>query len=221
MYTPPPINEIPPFPTGDQNKHIQLPLLDEVEIGDILISRYNKSRWAEYFPWEDWHHTALISETNPLTIIEAVGPNSENQWPGPAEVFFQNSVGFGKAKGIQEIVWLKPIFPNPLREIASWRIQRSKRKIITPNEARRRVIAYAREQLSEPYTLASSKWSESSWYCSSLIYKSYSRTITEMYLEKYDDIRAGFFVTPEDLLNSKRTKQYFSWKYKNNILIEV
>lgn len=218
MYIPPSVNEIPPFPTGNQNKHIQLPPLGEIEIGDMLVSRYDKSAWAGYFPWEDWHHAALINKTYPLTIIEAAGPNSENQWPGPAEVLFESSVGFGKAKEIQEIVWLKPVFPNPIREITSKQIQRSKRKIITLNEARRRIIAYAQQQLDELYTLASSKWNENSWYCSSLIYKSYSRTITDMHLETHDDIRAGFFVTPEDLLNSKKTKQYFSWQYKNNLL---
>lgn len=220
MYTPP-INEILIFPTGDQNKHIKLPQRKDIRIGDILVAKYNSSRWARWLLWEDWHHAALISETNPLTIIEAVGKNSLEQWPGPCEIEFWESVGFGKAKGIKEIRWLRPVFPNPIREMDSWRVQRSKRKIITENEARKRVIIYAREQIGEPYSPASSKWSESSWYCSSLIYKSYSRTITGMYLESHDDIRAGFFVTPEDLIDSKQTEEYFAWKYKNNILIEV
>lgn len=195
MYTPPPINEILLFPTGDQNKRIKLPRQEDVQIGDILVAKYNSSRWARWLPWKNWHHAALISKINPLTIIEA--------------------------KGIKEIRWLRPVFPDPLREMDSWRVPRSKRKIITENEARKRIIAYARKQLGEPYGPASSKWSESSWYCSLLIYKSYSRTITSMYLESYEDIRAGFFVTPEDLFDSKRTKEYFAWKDKSSILIEV
>lgn len=221
MYTPPPINEILLFPTGDQNKHIKLPKREDIQIGDILVAKYNSSHWARWLPWENWHHAALISKTNPLTIIEAVGKNSAKQWAGPAEVEFWKSVGFGKAKGIKEIRWLRPVFPDPLREINSWRIPRSKRKIITENEARKRIVEYGRNQLDEPYAPASSKWNESSWYCSSLVYKSYSRTITGMYLETFDDIRAGFFVTPEDLLDSKRTEEYFAWKYKNNIYIEA
>lgn len=221
MYTPPQVNEILLFPTGDQNKHIKLPKREDIQIGDILVAKYNSSRWARWLPWENWHHAALISQTNPLTIIEAVGKNSTKQWAGPAEVEFWESVGFGKAKGIQRICWLRPVFPNPLREIDSWRVPRSERKIITENEARKRVVEYARNQLNEPYIPSSSKWSESSWYCSSLIYKSYSRTITGMYLETFDDIRAGFFVTPEDLLDSKRTEEYFTWEYKNNRLIET
>lgn len=221
MYTPPPINEILLFPTGDKNKNIKLPQQKDIQIGDILVAKYNSSRWARWLPWENWHHAALISKTNPLTIIEAVGKNSLEQWSGPCEIEFWESVGFGKAKDIKEIRWLRPVFPDPLREMDSWHVPRSKRKIITQDEARKRVIAYARKQLDEPYVPASSKWDESSWYCSLLIYKSYSRTVTGMYLESYDDIRAGFFVTPEDLLDSKRTEEYFAWKYKDNILIEV
>lgn len=221
MYTPPPIDQILLFPTGDQNKHIQLPPNEKIQKGDIVIARYNSSRWADFLPWEDWHHAALVSDTNPLKLIEAVGPNSENQWPGPIEVRFYESVGFGKAKGIKEIIWLKPIFPDPLREMDVWRVPISKRKIITPDEARRRIVSYARQQLREKYSAATSKWNESSWYCSLLIYKSYSRTLSGMYLESYEDIRAGFFVTPEDILKSKRIEQYFSWTYKNNDLIHV
>lgn len=221
MYTPPPIDRIPLFPTGNQNKHIQLPLSEKIQKGDIVIARYNSSQWAHFLPWENWHHAALVSDTSPLKLIEAVGPNSEGQWPGPAKVLFYESVGFGKAKGIKEIIWLKPIFPHPLREIDSWRVPISKRKIITPSEAKRRIVNYAHQQLGEKYTLATSKWSESSWYCSLLIYKSYSRTVTGMYLESHEDIRAGFFVTPEDILKSKRTEEYFSWIYKNDDLIHV
>lgn len=220
MHTPQ-VNEIMIFPTGDQNKHIKLPKYEDIQIGDVLVAKYNSSRWARWLPWENWHHAALISKTNPLTIIEAVGKNSEEQWTGPTEIKFWKSVGFGKAKGIKEIRWLKPIFPSPLREMDSWFIPRSKRKIITENEARKRVVGYARKQLGEPYAPASGKWNENSWYCSLLIYKSYSRTITGMYLESYDDIRAGFFVTPEDLLDSKRTEEYSTWEYQNNILIKA
>ena len=35
-----------------------------------------------------------------------------------------------------------------------------------------------------------------------------------MRLENYDIARGGPFVTAEDLLNSRRTKEYFSWKYE-------
>ena len=99
-------------------------------------------------------------------------------------------------------------------EIASWRTLAINRKIITENEARKRVVAYARKQIGEPYSHITTKWSESSWYCSLLVYKSYSRTITRMRLENYDIARGGPFVTAEDLLNSRRTKEYFSWKYE-------
>ncbi|MDP4008743.1 MAG: hypothetical protein Q8P68_06150 [Candidatus Peregrinibacteria bacterium] len=221
MYNPPSINGILNFPTGKQNQHIKLPKNEEIEIGDILVARYNFSRWTRWLPWENWHHVAIVSKINPLTIIEAVGHNAEKQWEGPTEVGFWESVGFGKAKDIKEIRWLRPIFPNPLREIDSWHVQRSKRKIITSKEARKRVITYVCKQLNEPYSPIASKWNENAWYCSLLIYKSYSRTITGMYLENYDDIRAGYLVTPEDLLDCKKTEEYFSWKYENNTQIEI
>ena len=88
MYVPLEINELISFPTGDQNKHIKLPSLDEIKIGDILVAKYNSSRWARWLPWENWYHAALISKKDPLTIIEAVGKNSEDQGAGPTEVKF-------------------------------------------------------------------------------------------------------------------------------------
>lgn len=177
-----------------------------------MVSKYKRSRWADLLPWENWRHAALVSKLNPLTIIEAAGKNSIGQSEGPAEVAFKESVGFGRAHDIRGISWLRPVFPNPLREIDSWRVPRSKRRIITEEEARKRVVKYAQEQIGEPYTLAATKWRESAWYCSSLIYKSYSRAITGMYIEDYSGVGAGFFVTPGDLLESKRTDEYFMWK---------
>ncbi len=205
------------FPTGDQCFGIQLPNSEDVKIGDILISRYEHSHWADRLPWEGWHHAALVSKINPLTIIEAVGENSVGQLAGPAEVEFGKSVGFGVAKNINEVRWLKPVFPAPLREIDSWLVPRSRRRIITEEKARERVVKYARKQLGEPYDWKSTKWDENSWYCSLLVYKSYSRTATGMYLEDYNDIRAGLFVTPEDLLKSKRTEEYFAWKSSDSV----
>lgn len=202
------------FPIDKQGEYKMIPELSNIQVGDIIVSRYSVSRWANNFPWENWHHAALVSKITPLTIIEAAGVNSEGQPSGPFEVEFWQSVSFGKATDIEEIRWLKPIFPNPIREIASWKTLRINRKIITENEARKRVIAYAREQIGEPYKSLATKWSEDSWYCSLLVYKSYSRTITGMRLENYDIARGGPLVTPEDLIDSRRTKEYFAWKHK-------
>jgi len=197
------------FPTTSQKRTIPLPPYTEIQIGDILVSRYSKSQWTKLFPWEDWHHAALITKTNPLTIIEAAGENDEGQAFGPEEILFNESVGFGKAKDLLEIVWLRPKFPNPIREMAHKKIKRSKRKVITEKEARKRVTAFARQQLNEPYSLKATKWSEGAWYCSLLVYKSYSRSITDMYLETYLIVKGGFFVTPEDVFKSNRTEKYF------------
>lgn len=57
------------------------------------------------------------------------------------------------------------------------------------------------------------RYTESEWYCSLLVYKSYSRTVTNMYLEDYEN-GPGFYVLPDDLVNSKRTEVYHRW-FKN------
>lgn len=214
ILPPAPIIIIPPFPTGPGNSKIKLPPQTEMQKGDFIVSRYSASAWAEHLLWENWHHAALISKIEPLTIIEAIGPNLNKQPEGPAEVLFENSVGFGKSKDLLEIKFLRPIFPNPIREIDNRKIPRSKRKIITQEEARKRAVEYARSQVkdNEGYAILATKWNEKKWYCSLLIYKSYSRTVTGMYLEDYDDLRAGFFVTPEDLIDSPRSEEYFTWK---------
>jgi hypothetical protein len=186
---------------------------DNVQIGDFVVVRYKESIWARHFFYEDWHHVALVTKTDPLTIVEAIGENNKKQPFGPTELVFSESVGFGKSeKNIIKIKWLKPVFPKPIREIALKKIPQSKRIIITEKEARKRVIAYALEQTKnkEPYSEMASKWNENEWYCSLFIYKSYSRTITNMYLEDYS-IKAGYWVTPEDLVDSKRSKVYFTW----------
>lgn len=187
---------------------------DNIQIGDFIVVKYKESRWGNIAFWEDWHHAALIVKTNPLTIIEAIGTNKENQHPGPVEIEFFDSIGFGKSlDNIIKIKWLKPVFPSPIREIDKKDVPQSKRNIITENEARERVVNYALEQTknTEPYNEYASKWDENEWYCSLLIYKSYSRKITNMYLENYIKGISGYFVTPEDLVDSKRSETYFTW----------
>ncbi len=214
-------------------------LPDTVEIGDFIIARYKKSQWARYLPWEDWHHAALVSQLNPLKVIEVTGillqaadkrNKKEEIREGVIEYEFKKPRTVTLLNGTKnlngnlwllddllETNWLKPVFPNPIREIDSWYVSRRKRKIITEEEARKRAVSYARSQLGEPYSILASKWSESNWYCSLLIYKSYSRTVTDMYLETYGrsgNLLAGPMVTPEDLIDSPRSKVYFVWKKK-------
>ena len=211
-----PIGIMPQFPLGEPtNIIIEKPTSREMKPGDILIARYKSSRWARYLPWENWHHAALISKVDPFTIIEAAGHNGADQPEGPTEVLFDEAVGFDLSKSdLLEIKWLRPVFPDPLREIDKKAVKWRDRKIITQDEARRRIVSYARSQTNrkEPYTLSASKWSENKWYCSLLPYKSYSMTVTGMYLEDYTGVRGGWFVTPEDILDSPRTEEYFTWK---------
>lgn len=226
---------------------------ENVEVGDIIVARYVHSQWAKIFPWEDWHHAALVTKVHPLTIIEAAGVNKANQPEGPVEILFEDSVSFGKsvhAGNLIKMKWLKPVFPKKIRELPKKKTKISERKILTEAEARKKVVAYARAQVGEPYRLmrasdgyqladlislwqmgskhtglvdeAATKWDENEWYCSLLVYKAYSRSITNMYLEaqmKADlhpdvqrmTIKTGFMVTPEDLVDSPRTQVYFTW----------
>ena len=50
MYRPLQITEFKTFPTGDQNKHIQLPKNTNIQIGDIIVTKYNISTWARWLP---------------------------------------------------------------------------------------------------------------------------------------------------------------------------
>ncbi|MBU1992510.1 MAG: hypothetical protein ABH856_01990 [Patescibacteria group bacterium] len=214
---------------------------ENVQIGDFLVAHYKSSQWSRYLPWEDFDHAALVSQLSPLKVIEVSGIllQKEDKKNGKKEIKegvveyelkkkrtidlpdgSKNTNGnLWMLNDLKEVRWLKPVFPNPIREIDKWYTPRSKRKIITENEARKRVVNYAREQLKEPYSILATKWSESKWYCSLLIYKSYSRTVTGMYLETYGrsfDLHAGPMVTPEDLVDSPRSETYFIWKKKTN-----
>lgn len=209
----------------------QLP--DNIEIGDIIIARYSDSALLGV-PWEDWHHAAIVSKLNPLTIIEAGGKRYSDDKAGPEERTYAKSLGFGACPTITKMKWLKPVFPNPLREIDKKEVKWSKRKIISPVEARKRAVEFARQQIGEPYKLAigidqtadsyATKWAENEWYCSLLVFKAYSRTVTGMYLESYElrdadgnenelsSFASGSLVTPEDLIDSRRTQVYYTWQ---------
>lgn len=211
----------------------------DVKIGDFVVAKFRSSVWANHLPWEDWHHVGMVSQLDPLKVIEVSGIllQKEDKNTGKKEIR-EGVVEYEMRKqrtivlldgkkstngnlwlldDLLETAWLKPIFPNPVREIDKWYVPRHKRKIITEDEARKRAVAYVRKQIGEPYSITATKWSESKWYCSLLIYKSYSRSVTGMYLETYGrsyDIKAGPMVTPEDLVDSPRSQIYFTWKKK-------
>jgi uncharacterized protein YycO len=119
-------------------------------------------------------------------------------------------------------MWLRPIFPKPLREIDHWDTSWKQRKVITEKEARKRAVNFARRQIGEPFKLSvfqntresATKKDENEWYCSLLVFKAYSRTVTNMYLESYEP-SSGFYVTPEDLAQSKRSMAYHHWVHEN------
>lgn len=213
---------------------------ENVQIGDLVVARYKTSQWSRYLPWENFDHVALVSQINPLKIIEVSGiilqkkddeNNKEEIREGVVEYEFKKQRSITLPDGIKnsngnlwmlddllEARWLKPIFPNPIREIDKWYVLHSKRKIISEKEARTRAVNYAQKQLNEPYDIMATKWSENKWYCSLLMYKSYSRTVTGMYLETYGrslDLHAGPMVTPEDLVDSPRSRTYFIWRKKD------
>lgn len=212
-----------------------------VQIGDFIVGKYTKSEWSRFLPWEGWDHSALVSNVNPLIVIEAGGivlqkkdkrRGKKKIKEGIVEYEFLRPRTVKMIDGtynpdgnlwlkdsLTEILWLSPVFPNPLREIDRWETSWKARKEITETEARKRAVAYARNQLGESFKLSmfkskkssASKWDENEWYCSLLVFKSYSRTVTNMYLESYEP-SSGFFVTPEDLVQSKRSTVYHHWK---------
>lgn len=173
-----------------------------VKIGDFIVGKYTDSGWGKWFPGSDYTHAALIVNLDPFEIIEAAGDDVPNQIAGPARVLFSESPMWGKASLLIKMKWARPVFPNPIREIDK-KSPRSDRKIISELEARKRVVAYAEKQLGEEYSLelsenqtkeyTATKWDEDEWYCSLLVYKSFSRTITDMYLGTDNP---GFWYTP-------------------------
>ena len=46
---------------------------ESIQIGDFVVARYKSSEWSRYLPWEDFDHVALVSQINPLKIIEVSG----------------------------------------------------------------------------------------------------------------------------------------------------
>ena len=212
---------------------------EEVQIGDFIVGRYTASEWSRYFPWENWDHAALVTGVDPLTIIEASGiilqrrgkeTGKEEIREGVVEYEFlrqrtvKNLDGSKNPDGnlwlkddLIEALWLQPVFPDPLREIAHWKVPWRKRGRITETQARQRAVAFARSQIGEPFSISlkAHKWNTQRWYCSLLIFKAYSRTVTNIYLESYEPA-AGWYVTPEDLSQSRRSTAYHHWVNGNS-----
>lgn len=203
-----------------------------IKKGDIIISRFTQSEWA--WPWDNWHHAGLVIKTNPLTVIEATGLILQNENKRKKEEEIREGVvkyefeqdrwvekqdgtkargNLYQGSGIVEIEWLRPRFRDPIREKGHWATPGFLKKKITETEARKRIVAYALEQLGEPYSAKTTKQSTEYWYCSKLIFKSYTMTLYKMRMETTP---AGPWVTPEDLLDSDRTEVYHTWMNKKH-----
>jgi hypothetical protein len=210
-----------------------------VQAGDFIVARYTESSWTNRLKWEDWDHAAMISNLNPLKVIEVSGiPLGKDEKgkeikEGVVEYEFQKPRIIKKLDGrevngnlwmqdnLVKMKWLRPVSPDPIREIDKG-VKRKDRQIISEEEARKKVVKYARSQLGESFKDLATKWDENEWYCSLLIFKSYSMNITDMYLEDYSwkdengillstRLSSGFWVTPEDLVDSRRSEVYHSW----------
>lgn len=70
------------------------------------------------------------------------------------------------------------------------------------------VVAYAEEQVGEPYDLFSGRWSENAWYCSKLVWRAWYREGYD--LEGRIDEERGTYVTPGDILASPFTVTFYS-----------
>ena len=196
---------------------------DNIEISDIIVAKFKTSDvWN--IPWENWHHAWLISEINwdEIKIIEAPWKITKPPtWP--IEKNIKESLFW--RKDLIELLLLKPKFSKIIRKKGSWHIPTIFKKKLSEKEARSAVIKYARNQIWEEYTIWTTKWNDKSWYCSKLVFKSYSMTLDRMYLESYDfpslwilpvarilkTMSFWFYVTPEDLVDSKRTVAYYNF----------
>jgi hypothetical protein len=184
-----------------------------VKVGDFIVARYTSSSWAPI--WEDWHHAALVTHLDPLTIIEAVGSEADAKNPGPTvRVFKKTPWWYTDAEDIVKIKWLRPVFPDQIHVVMP--NAKGEKPALSPTKARSLTVRYALDQIGEDYKLSikakreysATKWDEEEWYCSLLVYKAFSRTIG-LYLETYPI--PGFFVTPGDLVDSKNSEAYHLW----------
>ena len=193
---------------------------DKIEIWDVIVLKHIDWAIEQDIPWENWHHAGLISKISWDKIWYAQG-NKIAQWP--IERDFNESVFAWD--DLLELVLLKPKFPNPIREKSTGLLSWINRNVISENEAREKAIEYARSQIWKPYKYKTTKWNDDDWYCSKLVFKAYSMTIW-MYLEVYQfpslwilpvakflkTISSWPAVTPEDLIDSKRTEIYYHYK---------
>ena len=200
--------------TEDNSKKPSLPY-DDIKVWDIIVARYDDKSWTKYTIWEWYNHAWIISKVDwkNFSIIESVWKVATPPWWPKEYPFNKSSFAWSPA----ELILLRPKFPNPIREKWKWYIPRIFHKIITEDEARKRVVEYARDQIWEPYSHLSSKWNDEEWYCSKLVFKAYSMIVTWMHIESYHyplvsfskKLSSWYAVTPEDLIDSKRTEKYY------------
>ena len=70
------------------NSNFQVP--KDVKIGDFVVARFKSSVWADHLPWEDWHHVGMISQLEPLKVIEVSGISLQKKDKNTAKMVYKS-----------------------------------------------------------------------------------------------------------------------------------
>lgn len=69
-------------------------------------------------------------------------------------------------------------------------------------------VKYAEAQLGDPYSLATTRWTEDKWYCSKLVWRAWYNQGFDIEGRSYEP--RGTHVTPGDILDSPLTVVFYS-----------
>jgi hypothetical protein len=127
------------------------PMRANLRVGDVIIAHGHDFFISPMDGNADYIHTAIVSKTDPLTVIEAWGPNDSGN-ASVREASFASFVAGTGADGYKVV--------RPTQDPA--KIQAA--------------VGFARQQVGKPYNWSFNLFgpvNDASWFCSSLVYAAY------------------------------------------------
>jgi cell wall-associated NlpC family hydrolase len=157
------------------------PMRQQLQVGDVVLAHGHDFFISPMDGNAEYIHAAIVSNTNPLTLVEAWGPNDS----GNAAVREASFAAFVAGTGADGYKVLRPT-TDPTKAQAA--------------------VAFARSQVGKPYNWSFNLFGptgDASWFCSNLVHAAYQSAGAPLGVKK-DPQRDRILATVRDVARALR-----------------